>query len=108
MKRGEIVIAAERGRLSAKPRPWLVVQSDAYNALHPSLTLCLITSMKTGAVQFRIAVQASTENGLDEASEVMVDKLVTLSRESIVRVVGTLEPAPLADVDAALRRWLDL
>jgi mRNA interferase MazF len=108
LKRGDLVIAAERGRLTAKPRPWLIVQSDAYNEVHPSITLCLITSRKTGAGQFRIAVEASSGNGLDDDSEVMVDKLVTLSRESVVRVVGTLEDEPLAEVDAALRRWLDL
>ena len=108
MKRGDLVIAAERGRLTAKPRPWLIVQSDMFNDVHPSLTLCLVTSARSDAGLFRIPVEASAGNGLEQRSEVMVDKLFTLSRESVQRVIGTLETETLARVDQAIREWLDL
>lgn len=103
-----MVVAAERGRLTAKPRPWLVLQADAFNDEHPSITLCLITSELTGAGLFRISVEPSAANGLAGESEVMVDKLFTLGRGSIRQVIGRLEPEAMARVDVALRGWLDL
>ena len=41
MTRGDIVVFATKGAYSGKPRPALVVQSDAFNDTHASLTVNL-------------------------------------------------------------------
>jgi mRNA interferase MazF len=108
LKRGDVVIAAERGRLTGKPRPWLIIQSDAFNPTHSSLTVALVTSRQTGYALFRVPLEAGKASGLDTASEVQCDKLATISRASVMRVAGTVDQATIDLVDAALRRWLEL
>ena len=108
MKRGDIVIAAERGRLTGKPRPWLIVQSDAFNATHPSLTVALVTSRASGHGLFRVPIEAGKGTGLDLPSEVQCDKLASIARSSVVRTAGAVDEATIDQIDAALRRWLDL
>ena len=108
MKRGDFVVAAERGRLTGKPRPWLVIQSDAFNDYHASVTLALVTSGISDSPYFRVAVLPSPENGLTEPSIIQVDKLATVSRDNITKVIGKASEAELAEVDNALKRWLDL
>lgn len=102
------MIAAERGRLTGKPRPWLVVQSDAFNATHSSVTVALVTSQQTGHGLFRVSLEAHDETGLEAPSEVQCDKLATISRSSVVRIAGTVNEATIGQIDEALRRWLDL
>lgn len=108
MKRGDVVIAAEKGRLTGKPRPWLVIQSDAFNATHSSITVALVTTRQTGHGLFRVPVEGGRETGLETASEIQCDKLATISRDSVMRVAGAADETTIDLVDAALRRWLDL
>ncbi len=44
IRRGAILIRGERSRLGSKPRPWLVIQSDAFNPTHPTVTCCMIST----------------------------------------------------------------
>lgn len=106
--RGAIVLAAGPGDYSGKPRPFLVVQSDTFNPAHGSVTLCPLTSIPRGWSLFRVPVAVDLHNGLDKDSEVQVDKVQTLRRERIVRVVGHAAEATMELVDQGLRRWLDL
>lgn len=108
MKRGDVVVVAARGAYSGKPRPAVVVQSDLFNETHASLTLCLITSELRDAPLFRIALEPSERNGLNRASQVMVDKVFSATRENIGRNIGELDTADLQRVDEALRLWLQL
>jgi mRNA-degrading endonuclease toxin of MazEF toxin-antitoxin module len=50
----------------------------------------------------------SDANGLKEPSEVQVDKVQSLRRDRIERVVGYVPPSIMLAVDVALRRWFDL
>ena len=108
MKRGDVVVVAARGASSGKPRPAVVVQLDLFNETHASLTLCLITSELRNAPLFRIALEPSERNGLNRASQVMVDKVFSATRENIGRNIGELDTADLRRVDEALRLWLQL
>ncbi|VVT04177.1 putative endoribonuclease MazF [Sphingomonas sp. EC-HK361] len=103
-----IVLAAGPGDYSAKPRPFLVVQSDLFNASHGSFTLCPITSIVTGNALFRIAFAPEPGTGLREESEVQIDKVQSLRRARIVRAIGRASPTAMEQVDQALRRWLTL
>ena len=108
VRRGDIVLAAGAGDYSRKPRPFLVVQSDAFNDVHRSVSLCPVTSILAGEGWVRIALAPTLDTGLDRDSEVEVDKVSTLRRERIVRTIGSAPSAAMVRVDEALRRWLDL
>ncbi|MEO5937491.1 MAG: type II toxin-antitoxin system PemK/MazF family toxin [Sphingomonas sp.] len=108
MKRGDIVIAAEKSRVGGKPRPWLIVQSDAFNETHASVTVCMISANAPDIGLFRLAIDPSNTNGLAEPSTIFIDVLLSVSRRSIHRVVGRADRATMTSVDAALKRWLNL
>ena len=56
----------------------------------------------------RIAVEPSRRNDVRKPSQMMVDKLFTVSSEAMGEVVGQLESRVLVDLDLALRSWLML
>lgn len=107
MKRGSVVIAAERGSYAGKPRPWLIIQNPEMLDSASSITVCAI-SADAMAASFRVPVEPSAANGLDKPSLVLVDKIITLRAESIDRILGEIEESAMRQVDAELRFWLDL
>jgi mRNA interferase MazF len=108
MKRGAIVVVAARGAYTGKPRPAVVVQSDLFNSTHASVTLCPITSDCVDAPLFRLALPPGTRTGLQVASQVMVDKIVSVPRAAIAEEIGECDSGELESLDAGLRRWLQL
>ena len=105
--RGDVVVCALTGDYG-KPRPAVVVQSDLFNETHASLTVCPITSDRTGLTLFRVLIPASQGTGLRKDSEIMVDKITTGNRARFTRRIGRLSSAQMAQVDTSLRTWLDL
>jgi len=101
MRRGDIVTVAAAGDYG-KPRPAVIVQSDAFPASHASIIVCQMTSELVDAPAFRITIDPSAENGLRVRSQVMADKPVTIRRERIGRRLGQLNRDQLAEVNAAL------
>ena len=108
MTRGDIVVVATKGAYTGKPRPALVVQDDLFNDTHASVTVCLVTSALVDAPLFRVMLPATSRTGLDQPSQVMIDKIVSVPRESIDKAIGRCTAAEMEPIDAALRRWLDL
>ena len=106
--RGAVVIVSARGAYTGKPRPALVVQANPFNPTHASVTVCPITSACVDAPLFRVSVPPGDRTGLKAASQVMVDKVVSVPRSSIAREVGRCDDDAIAAVDDALRRWLGL
>ncbi|MFO7630561.1 MAG: type II toxin-antitoxin system PemK/MazF family toxin [Prochlorococcaceae cyanobacterium] len=108
LSRGTVVTVASPGAYSGKPRPAVVVQADRWLQAHPSVTLCPLTSTLRQAPLVRITVEPSPRNGLRKPSQLMADKLFTVPLAAVGEVVGQLEPDALADLDLALRGWLEL
>jgi mRNA interferase MazF len=106
--RGDIVIVSARGAYTGKPRPALVVQAHPYTATHSGITVCPITSDCIDAPLFRIPVPPGDRTGLHSPSQVMVDKVVSVPRVSIIRSVGRCDEDSAHAVDEALRRWMAL
>ena len=107
MTQGDLVIVATRGAYRAT-RPALVVQSNLYNETHASVTVCPVTSDVIDAPLFRVSLPPGARTGLQSASQVMVDKVVSVPRSSIDRRIGSCIETELHGVDDALRRWLAL
>src|SRR5712672_2347885 len=101
MKRGDVVIVAATGDYG-KPRPAVIVQSDAFPEGHASVVICQMTSEIVDAAAFRVTIEPSAENGLRFRSQVMADKPVTIRRERIGRQLGRLGAGELLQLNAAL------
>lgn len=101
MKRGEIVIVAAAGDYG-KPRPAVVVQTDAFPASHASVVICQMTSEIADAPDFRITIEPNPSNGLRLRSQIMVDKPVTVRRDRIAQTIGRLDEADIRRLDVAI------
>jgi mRNA interferase MazF len=107
MRRGNLVTVAASGDYG-KPRPALVIQSDLFDEV-PSVTLCLVTSALRETPLLRITVDPSPENGLQRISQIEVDKIVTVKRERVGRVViGRLDDATMLKVSRSLAAFIGL
>lgn len=101
MKRGEVVTVAAAGDYG-KPRPAVIVQTDAFPETYASVVVCQMTSELVEAPDFRIAVEPTGTNGLHVRSQVMADKPVTIRCDRIGRVIGRLAPEDMRRLDSAL------
>lgn len=101
MARGDVVVVAASGDFG-KPRPAVVVQSDAFPDAHGSVIVCQMTSDLQAATDFRVTVEPTDGNGLRATSQIMTDKPVTVRRERIGAQVGRLSDADMARLNVAL------
>ena len=100
MSRGDVVIVAAPGDYG-KPRPAVVVQTDAFPETHALVVICQITSDLSEA-EFRITVEPDPHTGLRIRSQVMTDKPATVRRERIGPRIGRLGAADIARLNSAL------
>jgi mRNA interferase MazF len=101
MRRGDVVTVAASGDYG-KPRPAVIVQSDAFPPEHVSVIVCQMTSDIADTPDFRITIEPGSENGLRVRSQIMADKPVTVWRERIGRKIGQLSPADIARLNVAI------
>jgi mRNA interferase MazF len=99
ISRGDMVVVAASGDYG-KPRPAVVVQSNAIPQNHASVVIRPMTSELEA--DFRITVKATPETGLRVRSQVMADKPVTIRRERIGQRIGRLATADIARFNVAL------
>ena len=107
MQRGDLVAVAAAGDYG-KPRPAVIVQTDAFPRDHASVVICQLTSGVVDAPDFRITIDPRPENGLRLKSQVMADKPVTVRRERIGEKIGRLGDQDMARLGAALAFVLGL
>ena len=101
MRRGDVVIVAAAGGYG-KPRPAVVVQTDALPEADPSVVICQMTSDVVDAPDFRVMIEPNEKNGLRIRSQVMADKPVTVRRERIGQLIGRLADADIGRLNIAL------
>ena len=101
MKRGDVVTVAASGDYG-KPRPAVIVQTNAFSAEHASVSVCQMTSDIADAPDFRITIEPTEKNGLRTRSQVMADKPVTIRRERIGRKIGSLNEKDVDRLNVAL------
>jgi mRNA interferase MazF len=107
VRRGDIYIAAARGAYTGKPRPVVIVQDDRFDAT-ASVTVCPLTTNPVEAPLSRIAIQPTATTGIEESSQVMVDKITTMPRANVRDRLGRLADADLIRLDRALVVFLGL
>lgn len=101
MKRGDVVIVAAAGDYG-KPRPAVIVQTDAFPETHASVVICQMTSEVSDAPDFRVTIESSPDNGLRAPSQIMADKPVTVRRERLGQTIGRLGAGDIGRLNVAL------
>ena len=101
MKRGDIVTVAVSGDFG-KPRPAVVIQTDAIPPAHASVVVCQMTSVIEDAPDLRLTIEPHEGNGLRQRCQVMVDKPVTIRRARVGARIGRLADDQITPLNAAL------
>jgi len=104
MRRGDIVTVAG-GVYASKARPALVLQDDRFDATD-SLTVCPFTTTEVEAPLLRVPVRADEDNGLDQDSYLMIDKVTTVRRTHAHAVLGRLDGALMVELERRLLVFL--
>jgi mRNA interferase MazF len=107
MKRGDVVTVAATGDYG-KPRPAVIIQTDALPASHASVIICQMTSECSEAEDFRVTVEPTPKNGLRVKSQVMADKPVTIRRERVGQKIGRLDDKDIGRINVAIAFVLGL
>jgi len=61
-----------------KPRPAVIVQSDAFNPTHESYSIVPTSTTLLAAPIYRLTIEPSASNGLRRVSQLAVDKLTVV------------------------------
>ena len=101
MKRGEIWSVSGAAGYGSKPRPALILQSDALEGTK-SVVTCGLTTLIIDAVPFRPLIDPTPANGLNTRSSVMVEKLIAIPREKAGERIGQLSAEDMALVEEAM------
>jgi mRNA interferase MazF len=86
-----------------KPRPAVVIQSD-WLAETDSVLVCLLTSTVRETPLYRLTVPPTPGTGLQQASQVMLDKIMAVRRDKCSPAIGRLDESDML----ALNRLLAL
>ena len=105
--RGDVVTVAAPGDFG-KPRPAVIVQSDAFPEQHRSVVVCQMTTSLEDAPDFRLTIRPSPSNGLRAVSQIMIDKPVTVRRERVGPRLGRLDRREVMRLNRALAFVLGL
>jgi mRNA interferase MazF len=102
LRRGDVVLVVSPGDYG-KPRPAVVVQSDAVTAAgYASVVVCPMTTFLTHGEEMRLEVLPDSQTGLVERSEIMIEKIVSLPRQKVRRTIGRLDAATMRAIERAL------
>ena len=107
MRRGEVWTVSGSGDYAGKPRPAVIVQDDVFEAT-ASVTICVFTTDGTEAPLFRLEMQPSEGNGLQNTSRLMVDKITTVTRGKLGKRIGRLDDADMLRLNRAMLVFLGL
>lgn len=107
VRRGDIWTVSGGPDYASKPRPAVVLQDDAFGAA-PSVTLCPFTTYLLDAPLVRLSIEPSDENGLQLPSQLMVDKVTTVSKAKLQKHIGRLSDQDLLRLNRAVLVFLGL
>jgi mRNA interferase MazF len=100
MRRGDLVSVALSGDFG-KPRPALVVQSDQFSESE-TIVVLLVSSDLIDAPLLRLDILPDETNQLRKASQIMVDKVMTVRRDKVGSVFGHVGDQVMVEVTRAM------
>lgn len=108
MARGDVLLVAlpvSDGREQSGRRPAVAVQTDV--AGEPMLMIAPITSnLAALRFSFSVRIEPTAENGLTVTSVVMIFQMRAIDKTRIVRKIGQVSTADIAQIDAEIWRML--
>jgi mRNA interferase MazF len=107
MKRGEIWAVAGAPDYAGRPRPAVIVRDERFADL-ASVAICGVTTNSTEAPLFRLTVEPTERNRLLASSHLMVDKLQTVPKTKLGRLIGHLDDHHLAELSRMIVAFLGL
>jgi mRNA interferase MazF len=107
MKRGEIWTVAGGKDYAGKPRPAVIIQDNNFTSTD-SITICAFTTDETEAPLLRLAIAASSQNGLRSNSRLMVDKITTVHKSKVGNRLGQLNDEEMVKLNQAIFVFLGL
>ncbi|MBB6507276.1 mRNA interferase MazF [Rhizobium soli] len=107
LKRGDIVIAVFPGELG-KPRPAVILQHDDLNEILTTILACPMTTHVIETPWLRPIIVPTIDNGLQELSQIMSEKISPLRREVIRQRIGRLDEHDLNRLEVALLHIIGL
>ncbi|HBJ87172.1 MAG: type II toxin-antitoxin system PemK/MazF family toxin [Prosthecobacter sp.] len=112
VRRGQIWLvdwSPGRGSEQLGKRPALIIQTDAANAnpRYPN-TIVLTLSTKGLNVATHVQLDPDRTNGLRELSWVKCEQILTLSKDRLVTLWGTISVEDMRKVEAATKTALSL
>ena len=112
-KRGHVIVVniPFSNHTGIKPRPALVISTDAFHRDLPDLIVCPISSQpryyqRPGSGDCPLRGWRTV--GLRHPSTVRISKLLAVDREIIKRILGVVSAQDLNQVEKGLREALDL
>lgn len=112
-KRGQVVVVNVpfSDQSGVKPRPAVVVSTDAFHRALPDLIICPISSQpqyhrRPGPGDYPL--QGWRHAGLHHPSTVRICKVLSVDKQILKKIVGSLSQEDLAGVEAGLRQACDL
>jgi mRNA interferase MazF len=107
MKRADVWTVAGGPDYAGKPRPAVILQDDLFDAT-ASVTLCPFTTHEADAPLLRLPVEPSERNGLRTASQLMIDKITTVSKSKLQSRIGRLSDEDIVRLNRAVMVFLGL
>ena len=107
MKRGDVWTVAGGPDYTGKPRPAIILQDDAFDVT-ASITICPFTTHALDAPLMRLPIEPSAQNGLRVISQLMIDKVTTVSKNKLDRCVGRLSNEDIVRLNRAVVVFLGL
>ena len=104
MRRGDLVTIALPGDFG-KPRPALVIQADQFIET-ATVSVLLLTGTLVDAPLIRMDIAPAPDNGLRKASQIMIDKVMTVRRDKVGEAFGRLDDKTMVSVNRALALFL--
>jgi mRNA interferase MazF len=95
LKRGEVWTLSGGPDYASKPRPAVIVHSDAF----PNQASATLT---------RIEILPTPQNGLERISQLMIDKITSVPKSKLGKQIGSLTTDDMAKIDEALLIYLGL
>ncbi|HOV79680.1 MAG TPA: type II toxin-antitoxin system PemK/MazF family toxin [Bacillota bacterium] len=110
IKRGEIYLidwSPGRGSEQAGLRPALVLQNDIGNKYSPTTIVAAVTTSSGKTYPFQVRIEPE-ECGLSRPSKVLLEQILTVSKERLVKKIGQISPQKLYEVEKAIHNSLGL
>jgi mRNA interferase MazF len=101
VRRGDVVLVVVPSELG-RPRPGVVVQADEFNEGLSTVFICPVSSDLQEGLTLRPMIEAKPSNGLRLRSQIMTDKMITLRRDQVRRILGRIDAETSEQLDRAL------